>query len=69
MEGVIENDNNPDEQNLNTEGINVHDGFQKLLYEVQLELYLVFTSVLSLDYLAKLMHIKVINRLSDSSFD
>ncbi|XP_023753719.2 uncharacterized protein LOC111902075 [Lactuca sativa] len=68
MEGVIENDTNCNEGNLDTDGRGVDVGFQKLLEEVQFKLY-PGCSFSSLDFLAKLMHIKVINKWTDSSFD
>ena len=68
MGGVIENDTNHDKGNPDTDGSGVDDRFQKLLEEVQLKLY-PGCSFSSLDFLAKLMHIKVINKWTDSSFD
>ncbi|XP_052623770.1 uncharacterized protein LOC128129137 [Lactuca sativa] len=68
MGGVIENDTNCNEGNLDTDGRGVDVGFQKLLEEVQFKLYH-GCSFSSLNFLAKLMHIKVINKWTDSSFD
>ena len=68
MGSVIENDTNCNEGNLDTDGRGVDVGFQKLLEEVQFKLY-PGCSFSSLDFLAKLMHIKVINKWTDSSFD
>jgi hypothetical protein len=55
-------------RNPDTEGRGVDDGFQNMLEEVQLKLYPGF-SFLSLDFLEKLMHIKVINKWTDNLFD
>nr|BAJ33519.1 CACTA transposable element [Dahlia pinnata] len=77
MAGVIEDvmyermeeDINLDEGNLGTESSGGCDDFEYLLKEVQSELYPGCTKFSSLDFLAKLMHIKVKNKWTNSSFD
>ncbi|KAJ9556448.1 LOW QUALITY PROTEIN: hypothetical protein OSB04_011062 [Centaurea solstitialis] len=61
-----ENDTNHDK--LGYGGV-VDDGFNELLDEVNAELYPGCTWFSSLDFLAKLMNIKVNNKWTDSSFD
>ncbi|KAI3763957.1 hypothetical protein L2E82_13955 [Cichorium intybus] len=69
MEEVMEEDSNIDEGNLDTESIGVCDDFEDLLKEVQSELYPGCAKFSSLDFLAKLMHIKVNHKWTNSSFD
>ncbi|XP_052622477.1 uncharacterized protein LOC128127815 [Lactuca sativa] len=63
-----ENDTNLDEGTSNTRGSGVDDDFAQLLEEMETQLYIgsIFSS---LEFLAKLMHIKVNNKWTDSSFD
>ncbi|XP_023767031.1 uncharacterized protein LOC111915622 [Lactuca sativa] len=63
-----ENDTNLDEGTSNTRGSGVDDDFAQLLEEMETQLYhgCIFPS---LEFLAKLMHIKVNNKWTDSSFD
>ena len=63
-----ENDTDLDEGTANTSGTGVDDDFAQLLEEMETQLYTgcIFSS---LEFLAKLMHIKVNNKWTDSSFD
>ncbi|XP_023752225.2 uncharacterized protein LOC111900576 [Lactuca sativa] len=63
-----ENDTNLDEGTSNTRGSGVDDDFAQLMEEMETQLYTgcIFSS---LEFLAKLMHIKVNNKWTDSSFD
>ncbi|XP_052625734.1 uncharacterized protein LOC111902535 [Lactuca sativa] len=63
-----ENDTNLDERTSNIRGSGVDDDFAQLLEEMETQLYngCIFSS---LEFLAKLMHIKVNNKWTDSSFD
>ncbi|KAI3817395.1 hypothetical protein L1987_11185 [Smallanthus sonchifolius] len=65
----MEEDTNTNEGNSGTESRGVRDDFEALLKEVQSELYPGCTKFSSLDFLAKLMHIKVKNKWTNSSFD
>ncbi|KAJ9547255.1 hypothetical protein OSB04_019798 [Centaurea solstitialis] len=65
----MENDTNHVEGNSDTDGRGVDDGFLKLLEEVNAELYPGCTRFSSLDFIAKLMHIKVNNKWTNSLFD
>ncbi|KAJ9539304.1 hypothetical protein OSB04_032037 [Centaurea solstitialis] len=65
----MENDTTHVEGNSDTDGRGVDDGFLKLLEEVNAELYPGCTRFSSLDFIAKLMHIKVNNKWTDGSFD
>ncbi|KAK9074167.1 hypothetical protein SSX86_006764 [Deinandra increscens subsp. villosa] len=65
----MEEDTVIDEGNLGTESSGVRDAFEDLLKEAQRELYPGCTKFSSLDFLAKLMHIKVKNKWTNSSFD
>ncbi|KAI3679893.1 hypothetical protein L2E82_50873 [Cichorium intybus] len=57
-----ENGTNQEEGNSDTKENDADDGFHKLLDEVQSELYPGCTWFSSVDFLAKLMHIKVTNK-------
>ncbi|XP_052624731.1 uncharacterized protein LOC128132267 [Lactuca sativa] len=63
-----ENDINLDEGTSNTGGSGVDDDFEELLEAVETKLYPGCTFSF-LDFLAKLMHMKVNNKWTDSSFD
>ncbi|XP_052625705.1 uncharacterized protein LOC128132784 [Lactuca sativa] len=63
-----ENDTNLNEGTLNTGGSGVDDDFEELLEAVETKLYPGCTFSF-LDFLAKLMHMKVNNKWTDSSFD
>ncbi|KAK1422943.1 hypothetical protein QVD17_18233 [Tagetes erecta] len=69
MREHMEEDRNVNEGTSGTESRGVHDDFESLLKEVQSELYPGCTKFSSLDFLAKLMHIKVKNKWTNSSFD
>ncbi|KAI3725457.1 hypothetical protein L1987_65245 [Smallanthus sonchifolius] len=69
IEDIMEEETNLDEGNSGTESSGVCDNFEDLLKEVQSELYPGCTNFSSLDFLAKLMHIKVKNKWTNSSFD
>ncbi|KAK1414527.1 hypothetical protein QVD17_30273 [Tagetes erecta] len=69
IEDLMEEDINLNEGNLGTENNDVCDDFEDLLNEVRSELYPGCTKFSSLDFLAKLMHIKVKNKWTNSSFD
>lgn len=62
MEELIESDTNLNAGNLDIGGISIDNDFLKLLEEVQKELYHVCTLFSSLDFIAKLMHIKENNK-------
>jgi hypothetical protein len=66
---ITEDDTNLEEGASVPGGSGVEDGFSKLLEEVQKELYPGCSEFSSLDFLAKLMYIKVNGRWTDSSFD
>ncbi|KAI3699037.1 hypothetical protein L2E82_43030 [Cichorium intybus] len=57
------------EENRNEEGSGADPEFDALFEELNTELYPGCTWMSSLNFLAKMMHIKVINKWTDSSFD
>ena len=65
----MDEDTSLNEENSGTESMNVDDGFEELLTEVESELYPGCSDFTSLDFLAKLMHIKVLNKWTNTSMD
>ncbi|XP_076945935.1 uncharacterized protein LOC143617181 [Bidens hawaiensis] len=64
-----EEDTNVDDRDSGSDSSDVRDDFEELLKEAQSELYPGCTKFSSLDFLAKLMHIKVKNKWTNSSLD
>ncbi|XP_076936560.1 uncharacterized protein LOC143603730 [Bidens hawaiensis] len=64
-----EEDTNVDDRNSGSDSSDVRDDFEELLKEAQSELYPGCTKFSSLDFLAKLMHIKVKNKWTNCSLD
>jgi len=72
MDDVIEDvrgERMEEDTDVNEENPGTSDDFEALLEEVQAELYPGCTKFSSLDFLAKLMHIKVKNKWTNGSFD
>ncbi|XP_076948530.1 uncharacterized protein LOC143620812 [Bidens hawaiensis] len=64
-----EEDTNVDDRDSGSDSSDVHDDFEELLKEAHSELYPGCTKFSSLDFLAKLMHIKVKNKWTNSLLD
>ena len=66
---LMEEDANLDEGNSNTESSDGGDEFDELLKEAGTELYPGCKKFTSLEWLAKLMHIKVMNKMTNTTLD
>ncbi|KAK9064676.1 hypothetical protein SSX86_016058 [Deinandra increscens subsp. villosa] len=69
LEDLMQVDTNIEEGNSDPQSSEASDDFDDLLKELQSELYPGCTKFSSLDFLAKLMHIKVKHKMTNSLFD